>query len=175
MCYYSFSDLCNDEDDSMNVLDEMKDYFKHGVEVGSDTTLTTSEAISKIRSETAEIRAKAHDLSTAKQLRKSAVAHRLSTLREESGQKQQVVAKEIGINTVTLSGYEIGKSEPNLEVLVRLADFYKVSLDYLLCRTDTRIEFNKEEFAARDLEREQMKAHLEQLETELSNIKNSIK
>ena len=36
------------------------------------------------------------------------------------------------------SGYEIGKSEPPMEALVRLADAYGVSLDYLLCRTDEK-------------------------------------
>ncbi len=158
----------------MSTLDELKDRFKHGVEVGSDPNLTVSEAVAQIRSETTEMLNKAHDLTTAKQERKIAVAKRLSSLREESGQKQQIVAKELGINTVTLSGYEIGKSEPNLEVLVRLADFYKVSLDFLLCRTDSKIEFNKEEYAARDQERKEMQAKLEQLASEVSNLKDSL-
>ena len=51
---------------------------------------------------------------------------------------QKEVADKTGINMVTLSGYEIGKNEPNLEALVRLADVYKVSLDYLMCRTDEK-------------------------------------
>lgn len=51
---------------------------------------------------------------------------------------QKEVADKTGINMVTLSGYEIGKNEPNLEALVRLADDYKVSLDYLMCRTDEK-------------------------------------
>lgn len=158
----------------MSALDELKDYFKHGVEVGSDPNLTVSEAVTQIRSERTEMINKAHDLTTAKKERKIAVAKRLSALREESDQKQQIVAKELGINTVTLSGYEIGKSEPNLEVLVRLADFYKVSLDYLLCRTDTKIQFDKEEYAARDQERKDVQAKIEQLATEVSNLKDSM-
>ena len=49
---------------------------------------------------------------------------------------QKEAADRTGINMVTLSGYEIGKNEPNLEALVRLADIYEVSLDYLMCRND---------------------------------------
>ena len=51
--------------------------------------------------------------------------------------KQQDVAERTGINVVTLSGYEIGKNEPNMEALVSLADVYGVTLDYLMCRTDS--------------------------------------
>jgi len=73
----------------------------------------------------------------ARKERKRAVAERLQQVRKARGMKQQDVADRTGINVVTLSGYEIGKNEPNMEALVRLADAYGVSLDYLLCRTDT--------------------------------------
>lgn len=68
--------------------------------------------------------------------RKVAVGRRLQQVRKERGLMQKEVADQTGINVVTLSGYEIGKSEPNMEALVRLADVYGVSLDYLMCRTD---------------------------------------
>ncbi|MBD9225564.1 MAG: XRE family transcriptional regulator [Clostridiales bacterium] len=51
---------------------------------------------------------------------------------------QQDVAEKTGINVITLSGYELARSEPNMEALVRLADVYHVTLDYLMCRTDTK-------------------------------------
>lgn len=70
--------------------------------------------------------------------RKKAVADRLQQIRKERGLMQKEVADKTGINMVTLSGYEIGKNEPNLEALVRLADVYEVSLDYLMCRTDEK-------------------------------------
>lgn len=57
--------------------------------------------------------------------------------RLKCGLKQQDVAERTGINVVTLSGYEIGKNEPNMEALVSLADVYGVTLDYLMCRTDS--------------------------------------
>ena len=33
---------------------------------------------------------------------------------------------------------ELARSEPNMEALVRLADVYRVTLDYLMCRTDKK-------------------------------------
>ena len=66
--------------------------------------------------------------------RKLAVADRLRVLRELSGCTQRDVSQKVGINAVTLSGYEVGRNEPNSEALVRLADFYGVSVDFILCR-----------------------------------------
>lgn len=74
----------------------------------------------------------------ARAQRKKDVAARLHEERKRHNMKQQEVAEITGIHIVTLSGYEIGKSEPPLEALVRLADAYGVSLDYLMCRTDER-------------------------------------
>lgn len=69
--------------------------------------------------------------------RKSNVAKRLQETRLKCGLKQQDVAERTGINVVTLSAYEIGKNEPNMEALVSLADVYGVTLDYPMCRTDS--------------------------------------
>ena len=68
--------------------------------------------------------------------RKQDVAQRLQASRKKCDLTQQEAAKLTGINVVTLSGYEIAKNEPNMEALVRLADAYHVTLDYLMCRTD---------------------------------------
>lgn len=73
----------------------------------------------------------------AAQAAQSNVAKRLQETRLKCGLKQQDVAERTGINVVTLSGYEIGKNEPNMEALVSLADVYGVTLDYLMCRTDS--------------------------------------
>jgi transcriptional regulator with XRE-family HTH domain len=43
---------------------------------------------------------------------------------------------ETGIEQALLSKYENGGRIPPTETLLKLADFYHVSLDYLLCRTD---------------------------------------
>lgn len=67
--------------------------------------------------------------------RKKLAANNLKKLRKESGKKQNEVAKDLEWPISTLSGYEIGKSEPSFENLVKIADYYKVSIDYILGRT----------------------------------------
>ena len=46
------------------------------------------------------------------------------------------VQMQMGIEQALLSKYETGERIPPTETLVILADFYHVSLDYLLCRTE---------------------------------------
>lgn len=43
-----------------------------------------------------------------------------------------------GIDQAMLSKYETGARIPPIDVLLLLADFYGVSLDYILCRTEKR-------------------------------------
>lgn len=50
----------------------------------------------------------------------------------EAGYTQQQVADILHIGRSTLANYEMGRIEPNLETLARLADFYCVSVDWLL-------------------------------------------
>lgn len=49
---------------------------------------------------------------------------------------QREVAKRLGISQPSYIRYENGKAEPSLENLVKLADMFDVSVDYLLGRTD---------------------------------------
>lgn len=62
---------------------------------------------------------------------------RLKALREKKGISQKFVAAKIGVNNSTLSGYESGYREPDGETLLRLADFYEVTTDYLLGRSNS--------------------------------------
>lgn len=59
-------------------------------------------------------------------------AERLKTLRENAGKKRQEVADSLGITRASLEYYEKGKRKPDIEVLVKIAEYYKVSTDYLL-------------------------------------------
>lgn len=67
---------------------------------------------------------------------------RLRQLRKKKGYTQIRVQMETGIEQALLSKYENGERIPPTETLVKLADFYHVSVDYLLCRTD-KPELNK--------------------------------
>lgn len=59
----------------------------------------------------------------------------LKFLRKSLGKSQEEVANDLQIKRTTLSGYENGSAEPNAENLVRIADYYGISVDQLL-RTD---------------------------------------
>ena len=62
---------------------------------------------------------------------------RLRQLREERGVSQEKVSKELNVSRYAVYSYEKGKTAPTLEGLVILADYFDVTLDYLLGRTDT--------------------------------------
>lgn len=66
----------------------------------------------------------------------------LKALRKEKGYTQIAVQMKTGIEQALLSKFENGERVPPTETLIRLADFYNVSIDYILCRTDVR-EINK--------------------------------
>ena len=68
----------------------------------------------------------------------STFSERLLTLREDKKLSQAAVAKETGITTRTYQRYEAGEREPMVSALVRIADFYGVSMDYLAGRTDIK-------------------------------------
>lgn len=62
------------------------------------------------------------------------IALRIGRLRRSQGLTQKEVAEYLGINHLTYRGYENCKSSIPLCVLVRMADVFNVTLDYLLCR-----------------------------------------
>ena len=57
---------------------------------------------------------------------------RLKELREENRLTQQVVAKYLNVKQNTYSQYENEKRQLSIDVLIKLAKFYKVSTDYIL-------------------------------------------
>ena len=63
---------------------------------------------------------------------------RIRYLRKEAGMTQQEVADRIGVNHVTISGYERGTRKPQFPEADALADLFDVNLEYLLCSTDVR-------------------------------------
>ncbi len=60
----------------------------------------------------------------------------LSALRRERGISQRTAAAELGISQALLSHYENGAREPGLGFVCRACDYYSVSADYLLGRSD---------------------------------------
>ena len=59
-------------------------------------------------------------------------AENITVLREEKGKKRQEIADDLGISRASLEYYEKGKRKPDIDVLVKFANYYGVSADYLL-------------------------------------------
>ena len=59
---------------------------------------------------------------------------RLKELRKEKSLTQEEIGKIINVNKMTYNGYENENREPSIETLCKLADFYNVTLDYLIGR-----------------------------------------
>lgn len=116
----------------------LQEQFEKGKEIGSNPNISVGTALQQITQEMQTELNSASSYSKARAQRKNNVAKRLQDTRKSCGLRQQDVAAQTGINVITLSGYEIGRSEPNIEALVRLADVYQVSLDYLTCRIDQK-------------------------------------
>ena len=62
---------------------------------------------------------------------------RIKELRNEQHITQLKLAMDLNMSQNTISRYENGEREPGIAELIRIADYFHVSLDYLLGRTDT--------------------------------------
>lgn len=62
--------------------------------------------------------------------------NKLRELRKERNLTQIALQMQTGIEQALLSKFETGERIPPTETLMILADFYNVSIDYILCRTE---------------------------------------
>lgn len=78
-------------------------------------------------------------------------SQRLKQLRKDKRLTQAQVAQRIGVTASMVSSYETDIRLPSYEVLIRLADVFGVTVDYLLCRQNKRFlditELNDDEAA----------------------------
>ena len=68
---------------------------------------------------------------------------RIRDMREDADLFQKDLAKYLQCTQVCYSQYELGKRDIPTDVLIKLADFYHTSTDYLLGRTDTKEPYPK--------------------------------
>lgn len=66
----------------------------------------------------------------------SGLAERLKKLREERHLSQYQVARDLGVPRTTYANWEQGKAEPDSDTLKKIADYFDVSVDYLLGLTE---------------------------------------
>ncbi|MFY9176980.1 MAG: helix-turn-helix transcriptional regulator [Caldicoprobacterales bacterium] len=74
------------------------------------------------------------------------LSERIKKCREEAGYTQQALADILGITQQAGGKWEVGKAEPDSKELVKLAEIFDVSLDYLLGRTNIK-KYNIETIA----------------------------
>lgn len=69
---------------------------------------------------------------------KNCFQERLRELRKGKGFTMEKMADELGISSGSISNYENGQRLPDIEVAAKIADYFGVSIDYLIGRTDTK-------------------------------------
>ena len=67
---------------------------------------------------------------------------RLKEIRKAKGISQLKLAMDLNTNQNTISRYETGEREPGINELIKIANYFNISIDYLLERTDNP-EINK--------------------------------
>lgn len=93
------------------------------------------------------------------------IAQRLKELRQRFKYMQKDVADLAGINVFTYSGYENARALPPVDCLIRIAEIYKVSLDYIVGRVDTVRTMVGESFDPND----------DNIETRLARVEKALR
>ena len=66
------------------------------------------------------------------------IGDRVKMLRSENNLTMKQMAEQFGITISAWNKYEKENAEPNIQTLIGIADYFNVSLDFLLCRTNLR-------------------------------------
>ena len=85
----------------------------------------------------------------------------LRELRREQGKTQKDLAEYMGLTQATISDWEVSKVEPSIEWLIKLADFFNVSIDFLVGRESDFISSGKSDTRLSDSERRLIKAFIQ--------------
>ncbi len=89
------------------------------------------------------------------------IKNRIRDLREDMDLRQIDVSNSTGIDQKTLSNYETGKTNPDSYAIIKLAEFFHVSTDYLLGYSDSNILTNDD-----------IIEKLDKIEREIKNLKS---
>ena len=91
--------------------------------------------------------------------------NRIRDLREDRDLRQADVARAIGIDQRTLSNYETGKTNPDSFAIIKLADFFEVSADYLIGRDYSETHEDSSKSILRKIQ--EIQCHLSELSLEI--------
>lgn len=76
---------------------------------------------------------------------------RLKELRKRQEMTQDQLAEFLNVSRQSVWGYENNSVEPALDIIIKIADVFNVSLDYLLCRTEEKYNLNLETAVNKEL------------------------
>lgn len=77
---------------------------------------------------------------------------RLKELREQRKLNQEGLALKLNVSQSTISAYEIGERVPDLKILIAIANFFNVSLDYLAGLSDVKQQIRESDLSPNELE-----------------------
>lgn len=75
----------------------------------------------------------------------------LKEIREDKGFTQSDLAELLNLSRSTITSYENNINEPSFQILIKIADVFGVSIDYLLGRTPEKHNLNLEQAVNKDL------------------------
>ena len=99
---------------------------------------------------------------------------RLRKLRKEKGIQIVEVAEYLGISRQGYGNYENGTREPSMAILVKLADFYEVSADYLLGREEQKFVEDVSKMSDNELDKKLMQFFVELPESSKQGIRDFV-
>ena len=117
--------------------DYIKDKYERNKQAASDPNVPISEAAKQAWNEAASDWAAIGAYAQCRKQRKLDVSNRLKEVRKGLRTAAAGRSGKDEVSTSLLCQAMSWRSEPNMEALVRLADVYHVTLDYLMCRTDS--------------------------------------
>ncbi len=102
------------------------------------------------------------------------IGERLFTLRKKAKLSQEELGEILKINKHSVSAYEKEKNQPSDEIKIRIANYFHVSVDYLLGLTDNPLPYSAQNFypLPKDLPREaldELKSYMEYIITKYQN------
>ena len=77
---------------------------------------------------------------------------RLNALREDADMRQVDLAKQVSLQAGSISKYEIGTAQPSIETIIRFAEIFNVSVDYLLGVSSIPNPYTVEKLAPREID-----------------------
>ena len=77
---------------------------------------------------------------------------RLSNLREEKNMKQNELAEMLNLKASAISKYEKGLTQPSIPTLIKMAEIFACSIDYLLGLSSVKNPYSSDNFTPREAE-----------------------